>query len=99
MPERSELPIYGNVIYRTMDSLEKLIVKKYNLKGDIYFLRCALNSFVDTISPHIRIRRLRYDNTFNVFYDQGNFTKIQMFPFRTSKINNYLRIFERKRWI
>jgi len=52
MPERSDLPIYGNLIEYSL----KQNGNKYDLKGDIYFFRYALNSYVDPITPNIRIR-------------------------------------------
>jgi D-alanyl-D-alanine carboxypeptidase/D-alanyl-D-alanine-endopeptidase (penicillin-binding protein 4) len=74
MPERSELPVYGNVIEYSLQQSGN----KYNLNGDIKFFRYALNSYVDPLTPNIRIRRRRVDNTFDVFSSNGIFTRTQI---------------------
>lgn len=94
MPERSDLPIYGNVIEYSLHQNEK----KYNLTGDIKFFRYALNPYVDPITPNIRIRRRRVDNTFDVFSSTGTFTKIQV-PFRTFENQRLLEDTLKKVWL
>lgn len=94
MPERSELPIYGNVIeYR----LQK-INNRFSLNGDIYFFRYALNSYVDPLSPNIRIRRRRLDNTFDVFSSSNTFTRAHI-PFRTFENQRLLEDTLKKAWL
>src|SRR5688572_1521735 len=94
MAERSEMPIYGNVIEYTLQQGNK----KYELKEDINFFRHALNPYVDPITPDIRIRRRRVDNTFDVFYNKGSFTKIQI-PFRTFENQRLLEDTLKKAWL
>lgn len=94
MAERSEMPIYGNVIEYSLQQG----TKKYELKGDINFFRYALNPYVDPITPEIRIRRRRVDNTFDVFYNKGSFTKIQI-PFRTFENQRLLEDTLKKAWL
>ena len=94
MPERSDLPVYGNVIEYSLEQKES----KYNLKGDIHFFRYALNPYVDPVTPKIRIRRRRLDNTFDVFSSTGNFTKTQI-PFRTFENQRLLEDTLKKAWL
>ena len=94
MPERSELPIYGNVVEYILNQNNK----KYNLNGDIYFFRYALNPYVDPITPNIRIKRRRVDNTFDVFNSIGTFEKIQI-PFRTFENQRLLEDTLKKAWL
>jgi D-alanyl-D-alanine carboxypeptidase/D-alanyl-D-alanine-endopeptidase (penicillin-binding protein 4) len=94
MAERSELPLYGNVIEYSLQQNNK----KYFLHGDIYFFRYALNSYVDPLTPGIRIRRRRVDNTFDVFYNRGTFSKIQI-PFRTFENQRLLEDTLKKAWL
>ena len=94
MPERSDLPIYGNVIeYRLLQN-----GNKYSLKGDINFFRYSLNPYVDPITPNIRIRRRRVDNTFDVFSNRGTFSKAQV-PFRTFENQRVLEDTLKKAWL
>jgi len=94
MPERSDLPIYGNVIEYNLLKDEN----KYKLKGDINFFRYALNPYVDPITPNIRIRRRRVDNTFDVFSSKATFTKA-FIPFRTFENQRLLEDTLKKRWL
>lgn len=94
MPERSELPIYGNVIEYSLDQKGG----RYNLKGDIHFFRYALNLYVDPVTPKIRIRRRRLDNTFDVFSSAGTFTRTQI-PFRTFENQRLLEDTLKKAWL
>jgi len=94
MAERSEMPIYGNVVEYSLQQGNK----KYELKEDINFFRHALNPYVDPITPDIRIRRRRVDNTFDVFYNKGSFTKIQI-PFRTFENQRLLEDTLKKAWL
>ncbi len=94
MPERSELPIYGNVIEYSLAQNGG----KYNLKGDIHFFRYALNPYVDPITPNVRIRRRRLDNTFDVFSSTGTFTRTQV-PFRTFENQRLLEDTLKKAWL
>ena len=94
MAERSELPIYGNVI-------EFLLQKnnnKYSLKGDINFFRYSLNSYVDPLTSQIRIRRRRVDNTFDVFSGNNSFTRVRI-PFRTWENQRLLEDTLKKAWL
>jgi serine-type D-Ala-D-Ala carboxypeptidase/endopeptidase (penicillin-binding protein 4) len=94
MTERSELPIYGNVIeYALVRNTNKFVIK-----GDIYFFRYALNSYVDSITPNIRIRRRRLDNTFDVFNSKETFSKAQV-PFRTFENQRLLEDTLKKAWL
>ena len=94
MAERSELPIYGNVIeYNLLQE-----GNKYKLKGDIRFFRYALNEYVVPLTPKIRIRRRRVDNTFDVFSSSGTFTKVQI-PFRTFENQRLLEDTLKKAWL
>lgn len=94
MAERSEMPIYGNVIeYKLQQS-----GSKYYLRGDIKFLRYALNSYVDPLTPNIRIRRRRVDNTFDVFSSNGTFSSGQ-YPFRTFENQRLLEDTLKKAWL
>jgi D-alanyl-D-alanine carboxypeptidase/D-alanyl-D-alanine-endopeptidase (penicillin-binding protein 4) len=94
MPERSDLPMYGNVIEYSLQQSGN----KYSLKGDIRFFRYALNSYVDPITPNIRIRRRRVDNTFDVFSSRGPFTRAQI-PFRTFENQRLLEDTLKKAWL
>jgi D-alanyl-D-alanine carboxypeptidase/D-alanyl-D-alanine-endopeptidase (penicillin-binding protein 4) len=94
MPERSELPVYGNVIEYSLQQSGN----KYNLNGDIKFFRYALNSYVDPLTPNIRIRRRRVDNTFDVFSSNGIFTRTQI-PFRTFENQRLLEDTLKKAWL
>ncbi len=94
MPERSELPLYGNVIEYGLLQKEN----RYYLTGDIRFFRYALNAYVDPITPKIRIRRRRVDNTFDVFSSAGTFTKVQI-PFRTFENQRLLEDTLKKAWL
>jgi len=94
MAERSELPIYGNVIeYRLVEEN-----KKYSLKGDINFFRYALNPLVDPITPNIRIRRRRIDNVFDVFTNKSKFISAEI-PFRTFENQRLLEDTLKKAWL
>lgn len=94
MPERNDLPVYGNVIEYSLQQYGK----KYNLLGDINFFRYALNPYVDPLTPNIRIRRRRVDNTFDVFSSSGTFTKAQV-PFRTFENQRLLEDTLKKAWL
>jgi D-alanyl-D-alanine carboxypeptidase/D-alanyl-D-alanine-endopeptidase (penicillin-binding protein 4) len=94
MAERSDMPIYGNVIEYSLQQTGS----KYNLKGDIKFFRFALNPYVDPITPNIRIRRRRVDNTFDVFPSNGKFSKAQI-PFRTFENQRLLEDTLKKAWL
>ena len=94
MAERSELPIYGNVIEFDLEQIDN----KYNLKRDIYFFRYALNSFVVPMTPNIRVRRRRVDNTFDVFESNDTFSKVQI-PFRTWENERLLEDTLKKAWL
>jgi len=94
MAERSEMPIYGNVIEYILQQEGN----KYKLKGDIKFFRYALNEYVVPLTPHIRIRRRRVDNTFDVFSSNGTFTKVQI-PFRTFENQRLLEDTLKKAWL
>lgn len=94
MTERSELPVYGNVIEYHLNHTGN----KYDLKGDIRFFRFALNSYVDPLTPNIRIRRRRVDNTFDVFSSTGTFTKAEV-PFRTFENQRLLEDTLKKAWL
>lgn len=94
MPERSDLPIYGNVIEYSLQQFGK----KYSLKGDIKYFRYALNPYVDPITPNIRIRRRRVDNTFDVFSSNRTFTSAQ-YPFRTFENQRLLEDTLKKAWL
>jgi D-alanyl-D-alanine carboxypeptidase/D-alanyl-D-alanine-endopeptidase (penicillin-binding protein 4) len=72
--------------------------KKYNLTGDIKFFRYALNPYVDPITPNIRIRRRRVDNTFDVFSSTSTFTRTQV-PFRTFENQRLLEDTLKKAWL
>lgn len=94
MAERSDLPIYGNVIeYRLHQSRDE-----YNLTGDIYFFRNALNPYVDSITPNIRIRRRKLDNTFDVYPSSGIFSNATI-PFRTYQNQRLLEDTLNKHWL
>jgi D-alanyl-D-alanine carboxypeptidase/D-alanyl-D-alanine-endopeptidase (penicillin-binding protein 4) len=94
MAERSEMPIYGNLIEFKLQQEGK----KYSLKGDIKFFRYALNPYVDPITPNIRIRRRRVDNTFDVFSSNGIFTKVQV-PFLTFENQRLLEDSLKRAWL
>jgi D-alanyl-D-alanine carboxypeptidase/D-alanyl-D-alanine-endopeptidase (penicillin-binding protein 4) len=94
MAERSEMPIYGNVIEYKLQQ----IGSKHYLRGDIKFLRYALNSYVDPLTPNIRIRRRRVDNTFDVFSSSGTFSSGQ-YPFRTFENQRLLEDTLKKAWL
>lgn len=94
MAERSELPIYGNVIGYSLSKPGN----KYILSGDIKFFRYALNSYVDPITPNIRIRRRRVDNTFDVFSGTSVFSKAEI-PFRTFENQRLLEDTLKKAWL
>lgn len=78
MPERSELPIYGNVVEL------KLIQtgKKLELKPDIHFYRYAVNELADPLTPNVRVVRKQNRNVFDVLYANQPYTTSQ-FPFMT----------------
>lgn len=94
MAERSELPIYGNVIRYNLVNTGN----KYQLSGDIRFFRFALNSYVDPLSPTIRIRRRRLDNTFDVYRSASAFTGTEI-PFRTFENQRLLEDTLKKAWL
>ena len=94
MAERSELPIYGNVIEYKLQKNNK----SYILNGDIPFFKYALNSLVDSLSPHIQITRIRYENTFYVQPAKGNFSTVQI-PFRTYQNQRLLEDTLKKAWL
>lgn len=94
MAERSELPVYGNVIEYKLSNTGN----KYNLKGDIRFFRYSLNPYVDPLTSNIRIRRRRVDNTFDVFSSTGTFTKAEI-PFRTFENQRLLEDTLKKAWL
>jgi D-alanyl-D-alanine carboxypeptidase/D-alanyl-D-alanine-endopeptidase (penicillin-binding protein 4) len=94
MAERSDMPIYGNVIEYSLQQEGN----KYKLKGDIKFFRYALNEYVVPLTPNIRIRRRRVDNTFDVFSSNGVFTKVQI-PFRTFENQRLLEDTLKKAWL
>lgn len=94
MAERSELPVYGNVIEYSL----KKSGNKYSLAGDIKFFRYALNTYVDPLTPNIRIRRRRVDNTFDVFSNNAAFTKAEI-PFRTFENQRLLEDTLKKAWL
>ena len=94
MPERSQLPIYGNTIEYSLQQHER----KYSLKGDIYFFRYELNPYVDPITPNIRIKRRRFENTFDVFSSKQIFDKVQI-PFRTVENQRLLEDTLKKAWL
>jgi len=94
MTERSELPIYGNVIGYSLSKKGS----KYILSGDIKFFRYALNSYVDPVTPFIRIRRRRVDNTFDVFSGTSVFSKAEI-PFRTFENQRLLEDTLKKAWL
>jgi D-alanyl-D-alanine carboxypeptidase/D-alanyl-D-alanine-endopeptidase (penicillin-binding protein 4) len=94
MAERSELPIYGNVIEYNLQKNDK----KYTLNSDIHFFRYALTSLVDSLSPRIRITRIRYNNTFYVMPGKGNFSSVQI-PFRTFENQRLLEDTLKKAWL
>ncbi len=94
MPERTDNPIYGNVIEYSLKQKDR----KYILEGDIYYFRYALNPYVDPITPNIRIRRRRVDNTFDVYNSPGTFTKTQV-PFRTFDNQRLLEDTLKKAWL
>jgi D-alanyl-D-alanine carboxypeptidase/D-alanyl-D-alanine-endopeptidase (penicillin-binding protein 4) len=96
MPERSQMPIYGNVIEYKLTKNDN----SYELKGDIFFMRYDLNSYVDPMNPHIRIKRRKYANTFDVSPASTNinFTKDQ-FPFRTFENERLLEDTLKKAWL
>jgi D-alanyl-D-alanine carboxypeptidase/D-alanyl-D-alanine-endopeptidase (penicillin-binding protein 4) len=94
MPERSELPVYGNVI-------EYILVKTGNkciLKGDINFFRYSLNIYAEPLSQNVRIRRRRVDNTFDVFHSVTAFSKAEI-PFRTFENQRLLEDTLKRRWL
>ena len=94
MAERSDLPIYGNVIeYKLQQD-----GRKYTLKGNIKFFRYALNEYVVPLTPNIRIRRRRVDNTFDVYSSTGTFTRVQI-PFRTFENQRLLEDTLKKAWL
>jgi D-alanyl-D-alanine carboxypeptidase/D-alanyl-D-alanine-endopeptidase (penicillin-binding protein 4) len=94
MPERSQLPIYGNVIEYSLQQDGN----KYDLAGDIRFFRYGLNAYVDPITPNIHIRRRRFENVFDVFSRKGNFSKAQI-PFRTYENQRLLEDTLKKAWL
>ena len=94
MAERSDMPIYGNVIEYNLQQNGN----KYVLKGDIKFFRYALNEYVAPLTPNIRIRRRRVDNTFDVFSSNATFTKVQI-PFRTFENQRLLEDTLKKAWL
>lgn len=94
MAERSDMPIYGNVIEFDLQQRGD----KFNLIGDINFFRFALNPYVEPITPNISIRRRRVDNTFDVFPSSGNFTRVQI-PFRTFENQRLLEDTLKKAWL
>jgi len=94
MAERNDLPLYGNVIEFNLGQRGA----KYELKGDIRFFRYALNPFVDPITPFIRIRRRRVNNTFDVFSSRIPFTG-QRIPFRTFENQRLLEDTLKKIWL
>jgi len=94
MAERSDLPIYGNVIEYNLQQNGN----KYTLRGDIRFFRYALNEYVVPLTPNIRIRRRRVDNTFDVFSSNASFTKVQI-PFRTFENQRLLEDTLKKAWL
>lgn len=94
MAERSELPIYGNLIEYSL----KKNGSRYTLHGDINFFRYSLNPYVDPITPNVRIRRRRVDNTFDVFSSNSTFSKVQV-PFRTFENQRLLEDTLKKAWL
>jgi len=94
MAERTDLPVYGNVIeYRLVNEENKL-----KLKGDINYYRHALNYYVDPLSANVRIRRRRHDNIFDVYNSRLNFEKVQL-PFRTFENQRLLEDTLKKTWL
>ena len=94
MAERSDLPIYGNVIEYRLEQENG----NYYMKSDINYYRHALNLQVDRLSPNVRIRRRRCDNIFDVFPGRGVFEKSQI-PFRTFENQRLLEDTLKKAWL
>lgn len=78
MPERSELPIYGNVVELKLEKEGSRLA----LKPDIHFYRYAVNELVDPLTPNIRVVRRQNRNTFDVLPGRQAYTTAQ-FPFMT----------------
>ncbi len=78
MPERSELPIYGNVVELKLTQSGS----RLELKPDIHFFRYAINELADPLTQNIRVVRRQAKNTFDVNYGRQPYITSQ-FPFMT----------------
>ncbi len=78
MPERSELPIYGNVLELKLEQNGS----RLELKPDIHFFRYSINELADPLTQNIRVVRRQAKNTFDVNYGRQPYTTSQ-FPFMT----------------
>jgi len=78
MPERSALPIYGNVVELKLQQAGS----RLELKPDIHFFRYAVNELADPLTQNIRVVRRQNKNTFDVLNGRQPYTTSQ-FPFMT----------------
>jgi D-alanyl-D-alanine carboxypeptidase/D-alanyl-D-alanine-endopeptidase (penicillin-binding protein 4) len=93
MPERSALPIYGNVLQINLYGEGKQL----QLRGDIAFYKHSINELVDPLSKQIKIQRLWDTNRFDVTTADRNFTSIQI-PFLTYENPRLLEDTIKKNW-
>ena len=92
MAERSELPIYGNTIIFTWDSVSR------KAKGDIPFFVHAINEKVDPGVRRFRLERRRLDNIFDALPANSNFNRADI-PFRTYQNSRLLEDTLKKAWL
>ena len=92
MAERSELPIYGNTIIFTWDSVSR------KARGDIPFFMHAINEKVDPGVRRFRLERRRLDNIFDALPANNNFNRADI-PFRTYQNSRLLEDTLKKAWL
>ncbi|HVG40326.1 MAG TPA: D-alanyl-D-alanine carboxypeptidase, partial [Chitinophagaceae bacterium] len=77
-PERSSLPIYGNVAQFNLQQEGK----GYKLTTDVPFYKYRINELVDPLVKNIQIKRRQSENLFDVEQAAATFTSVQI-PFIT----------------
>lgn len=93
MPERSELPIYGNVVELKLAQVGNGL----KLQPDINFYRYAINELADPLTKNIKVVRRQNKNTFDVLYSNQPYTTSQ-FPFVTYENPRLLEDTLKKEW-
>jgi D-alanyl-D-alanine carboxypeptidase/D-alanyl-D-alanine-endopeptidase (penicillin-binding protein 4) len=92
MPERSEMPVYGNTI------VFKFSTEENKVKGDVPFFRKQLNEKVNPGTTNVRVERRRLDNIFDVLPASSRFIRAEV-PFRVFENSRVLEDTLKKKWL